>query len=51
MQLIYYTGSILDAPNILPGPDNSIDLHWDYPKYEILINIPADPMAEASFLW
>lgn len=40
---------VLDAPKILPGPDGSIDIHWDEPNYEILINIPADPTVEAGF--
>ncbi len=42
-------GRAVDLPEILPGPDGSIDLHWDYPDYEILINIPADPNAKAGF--
>jgi len=42
-------GVVLDAPDILPGPDGSIDLHWDYPGYEMLINIPADATTEAGF--
>ena len=40
---------VVDLPEILPGPDGSIDLHWDYPTYEMLINIPADPNAKAGF--
>ncbi len=36
----------LEKPAILPGPDESVDLHWDYPEYEILINIPANTTAE-----
>ncbi len=40
---------VVDLPEILPGPDGSIDLHWDYPGYEILINIPVDPNAKAGF--
>ena len=40
---------VVDLPEILPGPDGSIDLHWDYPTYEMLINIPADPNAKACF--
>ena len=42
-------GFVADLPEILPGPDGSIDLHWDYPTYEMLINIPTDPQAEAGF--
>jgi len=36
-------------PAILPGPDGSIDLHWKTEKYELLINIPGDLNAPASF--
>lgn len=32
----------IDAPEILPGPDQSIDLYWNRPKYEMLINVPVD---------
>ena len=42
-------GRVIDAPRILPGPDGSIDIHWDHPSFEILINIPADPGAKAGF--
>lgn len=42
-------GLVVDLPEILPGPDGSIDLHWDYPGYEMLINIPADPTNKAGF--
>lgn len=40
---------VMDLPEILPGPDGSIDLHWDYPGYEMLINVPADPTNKAGF--
>jgi hypothetical protein len=39
----------LDPPDIAPGPDGSIDLHWDYPAYEMLINIPRDESSMAGF--
>ena len=42
-------GFVIDAPQILPGPDGSIDIHWDRPSFEMLINIPADPRAQAGF--
>ena len=42
-------GCVIDAPQILPGPDGSIDVHWDHPSFEMLINIPADPRAKAGF--
>lgn len=40
---------VIDAPDILPGPDGSIDIHWETKNYELLINIPADPSEPASF--
>lgn len=40
---------VIDVPQILPGPDGSIDIHWDHPSFEMLINIPADPSAKAGF--
>lgn len=42
-------GCVIDAPQILPGPDGSIDIHWDRPTFEMLINIPADSRAQAGF--
>ncbi len=39
----------IDAPDILPGPDASIDLHWDREDFELLVNIPADPKQMAGF--
>lgn len=32
----------LPIPEILPGPDSSIDIHWKNEKFELLINIPED---------
>jgi hypothetical protein len=44
---------IIDLPNILPGPDQSIDLLWDIcddkRNYELLINIPADSNETPSY--
>lgn len=40
---------VIDIPDIMPGPDNSIDLHWEYPGYELLINIPADPTGTIGY--
>lgn len=40
---------VTDTPDITPGPDGGIDLHWDRPGYEMLISVPADPEAEVSF--
>jgi hypothetical protein len=35
-------GAKIPAPEILPGPDHSIDLYWKGSSYELLLNIPAD---------
>lgn len=43
------SGRALDVPDIMPVPEGSIDLHWDYPKYELLINIPAQSDKPAGF--
>ncbi len=42
-------GKRMDAPAIVPGPNGSIDIHWDYPSYELLINIPVDAQTMAGF--
>ncbi len=42
-------GRALDVPDICPGPEGSIDLHWDARAYEMLVNIRADPAAMAGF--
>ena len=31
--------SPINIPNILPGPDDSIDIHWKTDEYEMLVNI------------
>jgi hypothetical protein len=30
------------APYVSPGPDGSVDLHWERPGWGLLINVPAD---------
>lgn len=47
--LLEIYGHLIDAPAILPGSGGSIDIHWDCPSYELLINFPADPQAMAGF--
>lgn len=42
-------GMRVDAPDIAPGPDGSVDIHWDRPTYEMLINVPADPAGPITF--
>lgn len=39
----------LEAPRILPGPYGSIDILWQSPKRELLINIPATAEEPASY--
>jgi len=42
-------GVEVSAPAILPGPDGSIDLHWNTKNHELLLNIPADPGGLAEY--
>ena len=42
-------GVVVSAPQILPGPDGSIDLHWRIKNHELLLNIPADPNLLADY--
>jgi hypothetical protein len=39
----------LPVPNIGPGPNGSIDLHWKNEDWELLVNIPGDVSRPASF--
>jgi hypothetical protein len=39
----------MDIPDIEPGRDGSIDIHWDYPDYELLINVKASESEKATF--
>ena len=43
------SGRVLDAPDITPSVDGSVDIHWDRLGYELLIAIPPDGGAMASF--
>ncbi len=38
----------LNMPYILPGPDGSIDIHWDLSKYKLLINFPRETSEEIT---
>ncbi|MFP3940124.1 MAG: hypothetical protein ACLF0P_07450 [Thermoanaerobaculia bacterium] len=38
----------IPPPWITPGPEGSIDLHWQAETYELLVNIPGAP-EEATF--
>lgn len=39
----------IPAPRISPGPNGSIDMHWETASYELLANVPEDPSTPASF--
>jgi hypothetical protein len=39
----------IELPDILPGPEGSIDLHWKAERCDLLVNIPVDPSAKATF--
>ena len=39
----------MDTPEILPGPDGSIDVHWRQSSYELLVNIPTDMHNRATY--
>ena len=41
--------AVVEAPRILPGPEGSIDLHWQVGDRELLPNVPADQAAPASY--
>ncbi len=43
------TQKILPTPDILPGPDGSIDVHWKTPKMDLLLNVPEDESEPATF--
>lgn len=42
-------GVMLDAPDVMPLADGSIDIHWDSETCELLINVPPDANRPASF--
>jgi hypothetical protein len=42
-------GLALPIPQILPGPESGIDLHWQSSRRELLINIPSDNAAPITF--
>ncbi len=42
-------GTSIPAPDIGPGPDGSIDIHWESEGSELLINVPADLSQVATF--
>jgi hypothetical protein len=36
-------------PTIGPGPSGSVDLYWKQPYWKLLVNIPSDASASATF--
>jgi hypothetical protein len=41
--------TVIDKPNIYPGPDGSIDIFWKNSSYELLLNIPSEENFLATF--
>jgi hypothetical protein len=39
----------IPAPQVLPGPEGSIDLHWRTADRELLVNVPVDGNAPIAF--
>ena len=39
----------MPIPTIQPGPNGSIDVFWETPDFDLLVNIPPDPLQEAEF--
>jgi hypothetical protein len=42
-------GQLLPIPQILNGPEQSVDLYWHLDRFEILVNFPADADQPAQF--
>ena len=40
---------VLDVPDIGPGPNGTIDIHWRTTRYELLVNIPASVEEPATY--
>lgn len=36
-------GRRIELPEVLPGPEGSVDLHWRTRHFELLLNVPTDP--------
>ena len=32
----------IDIPEALPGPHQSVDIFWKFPRYELLVNVPTN---------
>lgn len=47
--LLTERGRVIQSPDIWSGPNQSIDLHWETPSYELLVNVRADPEQPAAF--
>lgn len=39
----------MDPPDITPVPNGTIDIHWDRPEFELLVNIPRADNDPAEF--
>jgi hypothetical protein len=47
--LLRQQGVVMTAPEILPGPNGSVDLLWRVPGRELLVNVPTDPARPARY--
>jgi len=43
------TQQLISPPNLLPGPEGSIDIQWKMEKFDLLINVPEDPQELPTF--
>jgi hypothetical protein len=42
-------GVVVPVPQLRPGPEGSVDIHWEERSYELLLEFPADgPLASYS---
>lgn len=46
---VFQKSGRIPIPKILPGPDESIDLHWRTDCFELLVNVPASHDDPVSF--
>ena len=49
LRTLWMKECFLPFPNILPGPEGSIDLNWDLDNVSLLINIPDEKTEPVSF--
>jgi len=47
--LFFRLNERLKSPEILPGPNGSLDVHWKYSDVELLLSVPRDLSLPATF--